>query len=611
MKQIFVANTSSDILRALGDQDGEQEMRRAFVCMSEGDARLIQLCMDRGLERIQIAPYSTDEREKFLREYIDVIGKISQDCASPWWWGTDIASRNRFASRIPELLQEFFSLTRTLEQSQYSVIVFLQPSWQIIPSLATFARQHEYEFSSPLWKLHYWWRHVHAWFHYIGSLVAETMALLGRIWEVRDIRRHVIPRVSEGSRSHHWYIIKTFLYNASAFYAHGNYHDAFFGALPDYLKKQGCNPLLYVRILGDYKKCVEKIRQFTAFPIIPFEAVVTLADISKAMRIVFFPTIHIRSNASFFDQDVTDIFINELHRTHNGLTFTTVLHYFATQKLLRIASADTFTLTYEGNPWERMCIKALRDVSRGTDVIGYAHTVVPPAAAGMFPSEYERGTMPQTDRVLTIGAVTKELLERYGAYKEGSVQASCALRLEYLRGLSPFPREKQKRILVALEGVTPVYQLARYVLRELWDAKDYELRFRSHPVLGLRDLGKLIPYDVAQLPPHMHESKGTSLLEDIQWSGVVMYWGSTVGLESLTLGRPVIHYQNVSFLNYDSLFDCPSLKWIVTDQTSLRSMLEEIMAMYDSEYEDKKIKAHEYLKEYVYPVSDNGLSVFL
>ena len=608
MKKIFTANTPSEVLRAVRSVKSE---KGAFVYAHEEDSHLIQLCVDNCLERLEIAAYSEAERENFLREYIDVIGKISKDCTSPWWWGTDIASRNRFASRIPELIGEFLSLVRIVEQSQHSVIIFLQPSWQIVPSLASFVRKQEYQFFSPIKRQHYWWHHVYAWFHYAGSLVAETVALLGRMWEVRAIRRHVIPSVSEGSQSQKRYILKTFLYNASAFDVSGNYHDAFFGTLPDYLKKQGHNLVLYVRILGDYKKCVEKIRQFATFPIISFEALVTLPDIGRAAWTVFFPKIHLQKRILFFDYDITGIFINELHRTHNGLTLTTVLHYFATKRLLCVAPAETFTLTYEGNPWERMCIKALRDVSRRTKVIGYAHTVVPPAAAGMFSSEYEQQHMPQPDRVLTIGAVTKELLERYGAYKEGSVQTSCALRLEYLRGLHPFPREKRKRILVALEGVTSVYQLARYVLRELWDAKEYEVRFRSHPVLSLRDLEKLISYDIAKLPSHIHESKGTSLTQDIEWAGIVLYWGSTVGLEALALGRPVIHYQNNSVLNYDPLFDCNLLKWIVTDRVSLRSTLEEIMHMPDSEYEHKKVKAHEYLKEYVYPVSDNGLSTFL
>jgi len=549
------------------------------------------------------------EREKFLREYIDVIGKISQDCTSLWWWGTDIASRNRFASRAPDLLQEFLFLMRTFEQNEHSLIVVLQPSWQIVSSLATFARTRGYDFFSPIGKWQYWRRYVYAWFHYALSLVAETIALIGRIWTARGIYRKCISAISD--RNQKWYTLKTFLYNVSAFGADGAYHDTFFGTLPDYLKQQRRNVLLYVRILGDYKSCIQKIRGFSAFPIIPFEALVRISDIVKATCIVFFPKIHIRQKIVFAGHDVTDIFINELHRTHNGLTLTTVLHYFGTKRLLFIASSDTFTLTYEGNPWEKMCIKAVRDVSRQIKVIGYAHTVVPAAAAGMFPSEYEREDMPQPDRVLTIGAVTKELFERYGAYKEGSVEVSCALRLEYLRGLSSFPREKTKRVLVALEGVTPVYQLAHYVLKELWNAKDYGVRFRSHPVLGLRDLEKLLPYDVTKLPSHMHESEGTSLTQDIEWAGVVIYWGSTVGLEALALGRPVIHYQNNSALKYDPLFDCNSLKWMVMDQTSLRPILEEIITMSDNEYQNQEQNAHKYLKEYVYPINYESLKKFL
>lgn len=609
MKRIFVAYTTADILRAVRSIKKDKGESATYICAQEAAAaRIIHVCIESGLERIEIDPFSEEEREKFLREYIDAIGMISRDSDSVWWWGTDIASRNRFASRIPELFQEFFSVTQAAEQSQCSVIIVLCPSWTIIQSLARAAKKSGYEFWSSFGRWDYWRKYAYAWLHYAGSLAAETITLIGKMWDARDIRRRVI---TEGSRPQHSYILKTFLYNASAFGAGGTYRDAFFGILPEYLKRQGRNPLLYVRILGDYKKCIENIRLFSLFPIIPFEALIRLSDIVNAIRIVFFPRIHVRKDIVFFDHTVTDIIVNELRRTHNGLTLTTVLHYFATKRLFKSASSDTYIYTYEGNPWERMCIQAVRDFSPQTSIIGYAHTVIPKAAAGMFPSVYERDNMPLSDRVLTTGAVAKELLDRYGAYKAGSVQAACALRFEYLRGVRAFDRNRQKRILVALEGVTPVWQLASYALKELWKETEYEVRFRSHPVLGLCDLAKLLTFNVAQLPPHIHESKNSSLIQDIEWSGAVMYWGSAVGLESLALGRPVIHYQNNSLLNYDPLFDCPSLKWVATDQTSLQSILAEIMALPDSEYENKKIKALEYLKTYLYSVEDSRLYVFL
>ena len=72
---------------------------------------------------------------------------------------------------------------------------------------------------------------------------------------------------------------------------------------------------------------------------------------------------------------------------------------------------ESFLFTYENNPWERMCMMAVKSQAPQTKVTGYQHTVVPHASANMFISSHERGRLPMPDRILTVGEAPKQIME--------------------------------------------------------------------------------------------------------------------------------------------------------------------------------------------------------
>ena len=104
---------------------------------------------------------------------------------------------------------------------------------------------------------------------------------------------------------------------------------------------------------------------------------------------------------------------------------------------------------------------------------------------------------------------------------------------------------------------------------------------------------------------------GLSLEEDLFNADLCIYWGSTVALEALSMGIPLIHYNMQTKLSFDPLFRCNNLKWNVTNNDSLCELIETINSLSNKEYIWKTNQAKEYINRYFYPVNDNNMSKFL
>lgn len=256
-----------------------------------------------------------------------------------------------------------------------------------------------------------------------------------------------------------------------------------------------------------------------------------------------------------------------------------------------------------------MCIAALRQVSPKTHIIGYQHTIVSHASANMFMSRYEYGIMPIPDKVLTVGGVTRNIMERYGSFKKDFIRTSCGLRFEYIFNIKRLARKNTGNILVGLEGIKEVHKMVGYVLKELGGDKEYNVRIRTHPVLSWEYFRKSHGFDLAKYP-NFHLSAGGSLKEDLEWADIVVYWGSTIGVEALNIGRPVVHYDIGSIFNYDPLFESSDLKWVVNEKMRLAATLDKIRKLNDEEFLSAWEKAKMYLSNYFYPINKENLAEF-
>ena len=575
-----------------------------YICCSYLNSKLISKLEEKGFKRC--TDFNIDEayRDKFLRAYIDLVSKIGKESNSRIWWATDIASKNRFTSKLAEILQQFLEITQAIKSNDYEQLLIVNPSWVIVPSLKRVLISSKVSFKSKgifasKWRevsLRYLRRTLGIFYHFFRSL-----------WRIVYARKTLAKKLKDISPDKFHYIVKTFIYNHS--FKDGFYHDAFFGRLPEFLKSKK-NLLLYACILGDYKKCLVNITDCKEYLIVPLELFLSLADILGAAKSWIFGKVKVRKNISFFGYEVKELLNNELLRTAKGVQFYQLLHYWSTKKLLKQVKAESILLTHENNPWERMCTLAARDVSPRTKVLWYQNTVIPQAAASMFLGQEEAKICPLPDFILTLGDTTKTIMQKYGSYQGLKLEPACGLKFEYLDQLVPFERKRQGNILIALEGIFESYKVVNRVLAELRNNPEYKVKLRTHPILPLKDFQHKLEFNLEKIS-NFRVSNGTSLKDDLNWADIVIYWGSAVALEALTMGRPVIHFDMGSVLSFDPLGELNNLRWVVNKNTSFKAAIEQIVLLTDDEFNQQRVAAKANLKSYFHSVTEDNLAKFV
>lgn len=509
----------------------------------------------------------------YLKHYIDCIADAGRQLNSREWWATHIASKNRFTSRLAQKL-ESESTPKALgssEKAQFGPWRKLLQALRIVSAACK-------------------------------TILHHAQARICLADKTTKLRR---------SSGRDWYVIKTFVYDHS-FTADGEYRDVFFGRLPQILKSHGCNVLVYATILGNRKNCLHRMEKCRDIDIIPIELFLDTRSVISDMFNLLFMRFRPLDTVMFDDKNVAPIINAELSDTLNNIPAYQYFHYRFIESLSRFMDIETFLQTGENNPWERMCIMALRKYSPATRILSYQHAVVPQASANMFAGRGEAELAPLPDHLLTTGPEPKRIIEQFGDYPSGFVVSACGLRYEYLDNIimNPVKETRPRRILLALEGIPEVVRMVEYAVRELADNHDYSITVRAHPSLPFETLQKHLPSDLRGMDA-LEISQNRSLMDDIERADAVMYWGTTVALEALKAGKRVIHFDMETRLSYDPLFLVESMKRSVTSKDSLSEVLDALFICDPDALQKEQQSALNYLNDYFAPVCFENIKPFL
>ncbi|MBU2511639.1 hypothetical protein KJ966_09870 [bacterium] len=574
------------------------------------------LLVNNNIQELHNHVFPEKKKAEVLSDYIKIIDSLSVSNGSdPLWWATDIASKNRFMSPVLKILTEYVKYAEVIQLNNKieDFLFVIYPSWQLSGILKKSAIEENWKFKTLAWPFS---SYVSQLLSFIKAIFILIRSVISATFRISTARRYFGSFKNKGSNSKPIFLIKSFVYPHS-FLKDGNYNDPFFGKLTEKVSKHLGGKLDVITValgFSDFKECYRKLKAVKNLNIVPFEAWLDYRDVIKAFLLLIQKGIRnpfrVKEEVSFLGNSVTQIFKKIISQEIWKISLLQLLHYHAGLNLTDCYKIKTCVLTCENNPWEKMLIRSFTESQPDTTVIGYQHAVIPQSAVGMFWGIKELKLSPTPDKILTTGEIPALIMQKYGNYPSNRIYQACALRYDYLHNsnFSDLKKSRINQVLIPLEGDKDVISLVEYVKEQSIFLKDRTFKFRAHPSLPFERLSAMMNWE--NVPKNIEISQGTSVLEDIENCDTVLYWGTTVALEAIMAGKPVIHFDRGDLLSFDPLFDLDAFKWQVDKSQELLSIIDQIECIPIDEYKDLHTIARDYVKNYFFPVTDDVIKLF-
>ena len=222
--------------------------------------------------------------------------------------------------------------------------------------------------------------------------------------------------------------------------------------------------------------------------------------------------------------------------------------------------------------------------------------------------EGEWDATPLPDYIVTTGEASRKILIGTGRYPEDKVLAGVALRQTSTAEKRREGKFEPRRLLVILSSSIEEYTKSiRFLNAALKAPTEYEVVLRPHPTMPLDAALRLLP----PLTLRYRASSRASVSEDLLESDVVLYASSTIAIEAISVGLPVIYLDIGDFMNPDPLFDFSDLKWSLTEPAQLIPALKRIAALPPSDLDRRRAAARAYALSYLTPADAAGVATFM
>ena len=267
---------------------------------------------------------------------------------------------------------------------------------------------------------------------------------------------------------------------------------------------------------------------------------------------------------------------------------------------------------YENQPWERALCWAARRYMPGTVLVGYQHARVPRFLLNLYFAPGGEIAAPLPDRVVTVGRHTARLLTNDG-YGPIQVRVAGALQMQGFlesrpdrNGSNMAPSEPV--VLVApSSGLEEAAELVDMAVHLFDRDEGVKVVVKCHPQMTYHQASGLA---AADLPGHVQVSD-QPIIELMQESAVMVYSGSTVCIQALALGLPLIHVRPQFDFDLDPLEAVPDARPEVTGLEELRQKVR-WMLQHREEYISQHQESWSQLVEEIYgPVTEDTVHAFI
>ena len=548
------------------------------------------------------------EEESFKQKYIDFISRLNKNNHSLLWWSFIFPNKHPKASELPKKVWYLLSLEEFIKAEKPDLLAVFTHDRTLISQFSIWHKKGNIKIENKVKRRFDLSRFINSFFPlYISLKFFRTV--------VYKLCAHLmIPFKGVGGKKYE--VIRT-LISPQSFQKSGDYKDVYFGELCNLIKESKLPLVIFGTIARPFfSNLIKTSRNTDKFSFVSLEQAVSQVNLLKcffeSLKLYFKP-LKLKDSANVYDLNfeftVKQIISDEC-KTQSA--YSNLLVYYSTLSFAKKIAVKRFFYPFENRSWEKLGLFALRKINAGTEIIGYQHASISPMLMNFYLGKDETSITPLPDCVITMGAVTKDFLSKPGNFPDEILKTGCALRQKKDESPSDIrgKKKKIKNILVPLALSPEEYVNGiSFLNRAFKDYEEYNVNLRPH-IFPLIPIDKALSY-VPNLKFNFSIDKNSNLNKSLRETDLVLYFSTTVSLEALILGIPVININPGFYLNPDPLFNMRDLKWTANTPEALIGIIRDIDAIPEEEYELKKEKAKDYAKNYINPVTRDNMNVFL
>jgi len=502
----------------------------------------IQRQLGKKYRRIFIGDLLQKAAQEARQEYIDYIGRLFSGSKSPIWFLSSLSEKNPFVSSflshysyvcvgkevvnnprgnlaiICENDAVLSSLAKAFSGSQPAFAV------RIISSLnGTITRQGRKILRKAVRK---------CWFVFRFSL----RILCSRFFRLMK-RRPATPSLENGQ----WIVLHSWT-DSRSFPTSRSFVNPYFGELGEALSEKHPGLLYLADVLPSYwyLRAV-----FNLLPsdinIALMEEFISVRDLITALRTASENYPLPPDIPRFKGLDVSDIVLNEIDQDRSDTRIEqTFLCSCVSRRLSRSFDIGLFLYAFENHTWEKMFCETIRKTGRQTTLAGYAIVVVNPMYTCYSLSEHEKLHAPLPDIIFVSGEQGRLTLVRSG-FDSSIIRVGGAIRYHnLLEKKVAFDYAAGPTILLALTGeINASLELVSKAIKAFSVPSEIRVLIKCHPTIPYAAFSSYLPvlpdtFSVTTLPVG-------ELLSKI---GLVIYTESTVCVEAVAQGIPVLHVRS-------------------------------------------------------------------
>ena len=396
-----------------------------------------------------------------------------------------------------------------------------------------------------------------------------------------------------------------------------DFHKSFFGDLTSELTKLGHN-VAVVPLVARNARYKEAVRLLTAGPG-PWMFVQRYLSYLDLIRIAF-TTLKKPPLPSVIPPlqglDVTPL-VREDHRTHwvsnqalDALLMVALVRRWAGMG----ASIQRMVYIYENQPWERaLCWQAQRSLP-ATTMVGYQHARLPRMLLAWYLAQGGEPKAPLPHRIVAVGRHTAELMTSDG-YDTSQLQIKVggALQMQELFDLRDHangvhPADISPSVLFGLSAsFEETAELVEMAIHLFDENEGVRVVIKCHPIMPFESVSDLVG---EQLPKHVTVSK-EPIMQLMLKSSVMVYSGSTICVQAIALGTPVVYVSPQFDLGMDPLEAVPEARLEASGLEELRERVRWVIHHHEQYVTENRDRWNRLVDEMYTPVTEEGLLAFV